>query len=414
MAKTQESTALVVNKEVDAELKELGVSAGAFKTLREVLYRDAAVNSVLMVLRYCKARNLDPMKKPCHIVPIWDKDLHGPGKGGNIDTVWPGISELRTTASRTKQYAGKDEPVFGPDVTEEIGGVNMTYPAWCKITVYKKLGQMRNAYTAQVFWKETYARMGRSPEPNAMWKKRVYGQLAKCTEAEALREAFPEQIGSDLSAEEAAGMEYGNLPPPPPSEEIEGSAETVTFELTDVDGASHEYDTADDWATAFLTLTGQLLSNGNANNLAGFLETNEEAIVEVFAALAAGATREELEGARDDLQAAIKAIEEKQGGQPGSEESGDPTDDTGAKLTPEPTSPMGAKGTWKSWLPWFANALEHEVAEADRDGFAASKVDILDTLRGIESKGAQNNWAKLEKVFVRLDVSIPTMEGEYE
>jgi hypothetical protein len=32
--------------------------------------------------------------------------------------------------------------------------------------------------------------------PNAMWRKRFHGQLAKCTEAQALRKAFPEIMRS--------------------------------------------------------------------------------------------------------------------------------------------------------------------------------------------------------------------------
>ncbi|WP_201283357.1 recombinase RecT, partial [Klebsiella pneumoniae] len=40
--------------------------------------------------------------------------------------------------------------------------------------------------------------------PNAMWKKRPYGQLAKCAEAQALRKAWPE-IGQQPTADEMEG-----------------------------------------------------------------------------------------------------------------------------------------------------------------------------------------------------------------
>jgi len=51
-----------------------------------------------------------------------------------------------------------------------------------------------------------------------MWEKRPFGQLAKCTEAQALRKAFPEAVGSQPTAEEMEGKviegELANTPPP--------------------------------------------------------------------------------------------------------------------------------------------------------------------------------------------------------
>ena len=38
-----------------------------------------------------------------------------------------------------------------------------------------------------------------------MWKKRPYGQIAKCAEAQALRKAFPEIVSQQTTAEEMEG-----------------------------------------------------------------------------------------------------------------------------------------------------------------------------------------------------------------
>lgn len=170
--------------------------------LNSSLYPGAAPQSIMMVLGYCKAAGLDPMQKPVHIVPMWD------GKAGQMrDVVMPGIGLYRTQAARNG-CAGVDEPEFGPDVQENIGGVDITYPAWCKVTVHRRLatGEIV-AYTAKEFWKENYAARGgrdKSIAPNAMWAKRPYGQLAKCAEAQALRKGFPE-IGSEPTADEMEG-----------------------------------------------------------------------------------------------------------------------------------------------------------------------------------------------------------------
>ncbi|MEQ1915174.1 MAG: phage recombination protein Bet [Gallionella sp.] len=169
--------------------------------LSSSLYPGAAKNSILMVLSYCKATGLDPMQKPVHIVPMWDKNSKA-----MRDVVMPGIGLYRTQAARSGQYAGVTEPEFGADVTEDIGGVPMTYPRYCKVSVKRLMANGSIVeFTATEFWKENYATAGKdSIAPNAMWKKRPYGQVAKCAEAQALRKAFPE-FGSQPTADEMEG-----------------------------------------------------------------------------------------------------------------------------------------------------------------------------------------------------------------
>lgn len=171
--------------------------------LQTSLYPGAEIGSVKMVLGYCKAAGLDPMQKPVHIVPMWDKNTKA-----TRDVVMPGIGLYRTQAARSGQYAGVTDPEFGPDVTESVGGVSITFPAWCKVTVKRLLGNQVVEFAAREFWKENYATAGKdSTAPNAMWKKRPYGQIAKCAEAQALRKAFPE-FGSAPTADEMEGREF--------------------------------------------------------------------------------------------------------------------------------------------------------------------------------------------------------------
>lgn len=172
------------------------------KVLQSSLYPGAASESVKMVLGYCKATGLDPMQKPVHIVPMWD------AKAGCMrDVVMPGIGLYRTQAARSG-CAGVTEPEFGPDTADTIGGQQITFPAWCRVTVKRRLatGEVVE-FTAKEFWRENYAIKGgkeKSIAPNAMWTKRPYGQIAKCAEAQALRKAFPE-IGSEPTADEMMG-----------------------------------------------------------------------------------------------------------------------------------------------------------------------------------------------------------------
>lgn len=172
------------------------------EVLRNSLYPGASDMSLELVKGYCKAANLDIMLKPVHIVPMWNATA-----GKLVDVVMPGIGLYRTTASRTKQYAGIGEPIYGPTVIKNIGGVECTFPEWCKVTVKRNFGGIVAEFTAQEFWLENYAVKGgkdRSIAPNAMWMRRPYGQLAKCSEAQALRKAFPE-VGAQPTAEEMEG-----------------------------------------------------------------------------------------------------------------------------------------------------------------------------------------------------------------
>lgn len=187
-------------------MNDIAVSNDELVTvLGSSLYPGASRDSIGLVLTYCAAAGLDPMLKPVHIVPMWD------AKNGRMrDVVMPGIGLYRTQASRTDQFGGVTEPEFGPDVTETIGGQQITYPAWCRVTVKRILpGGFVAEFTAREFWKENYAVKGgkeKSIAPNAMWTKRPYGQLAKCTEAQALRKAFPE-LGASPTADEMEGKE---------------------------------------------------------------------------------------------------------------------------------------------------------------------------------------------------------------
>lgn len=155
------------------------------EVLKGSLYPGARDDSIRMVLDYCHAAGLDPMQKPVHIVPMWVKDP-ATGNGAMRDTVMPGIGLYRVQAARSKEHAGTTEPEFGPEVTAQLGTAEITYPQWCRVTVYRLMrdGQVV-PYTAKEFWLENYATASKDTEaPNTMWRKRKYGQLAKCFDGE--------------------------------------------------------------------------------------------------------------------------------------------------------------------------------------------------------------------------------------
>jgi len=203
-------------------LDELNLDANTWRVLTDSIFPSAkTADGIALAVRYCQARGLDVLKRPVHVVPMWSKAL-----GREIETVWPGINELQVTASRTGEYAGIDPPRLGPDITRVFAGraktdsgwqqisVEVTYPEWCEVTVYRLVNGVRCPFTETVFWEETYSRAGgaSSDVPTAMWVKRPRGQLIKCAKAAALRAAFPEE-GSYVAEEmEGKTIEPEELP----------------------------------------------------------------------------------------------------------------------------------------------------------------------------------------------------------
>jgi len=201
-----------------------GISPELWRILTDAIFPNAReADKIVLAFEWCRHRQLDIMKRPVNIVPMWSSEL-----GRMSEQLWPSIGEVEITASRTKEWAGMDEPKFGPDVTKTFEGrrkdkksgrwephkIEVTYPEWCSVTVYRLVGGQRCAFTEPVWWTEAYARVGGTELPNDMWTKRPKGQLVKVAKAFSLRAAFPEE--GDTTSEEMEGQTI-DAPPPPPA-----------------------------------------------------------------------------------------------------------------------------------------------------------------------------------------------------
>lgn len=219
--------------------KEFGIDANQWRTLVDQIFPTAkSTGAIELALSYCKSRKLDIFKKPVHIVPMYSSVLKR-----EVETVWPSIAEIRTTAARTGEYAGIDEIQYGPERHEDFTfdkwvdkkqvsvTETVTYPEWASVVVYRIVKGQRQPFHAKVRWKEAYARMGKSDTPNEMWRKRTFGQIDKCVEAAALRMAFPEETGSMYAAEEMEGQ----IAPAPASVETQAKAAASRAEAPDPD-----------------------------------------------------------------------------------------------------------------------------------------------------------------------------------
>ena len=194
---------------MNKEVATIADKTALIEVMGNSLYVGAKPESIEMVLAYCEAAHLDPMQKPVHIVPMNTKN---PVTGNYEwrDVIMPGIGHYRIQADRSGTMAGVSKPEFGPDMivtlTDKNGKhIEVNYPEWCQVIVKKVVGNHICEFVGYEYWSENYATDSRnSTAPNAMWRKRPRGQLAKCAEAQALRKAFPE-IGAQPTAEEMEG-----------------------------------------------------------------------------------------------------------------------------------------------------------------------------------------------------------------
>lgn len=180
------------------------------RVMESSIYPGASREMIALVLSYCRVHGLDPLQKPVHIVRMKVKTGYDRTNRRAVEeyreVLMPGIADYRIKAARSGQYGGKSEPEFGPVKNDKELGVS--YPEWCRVTVKRIVAGAARDFPAKEYWLENYANDGHSNKPNYMWKKRPFGQIAKCAEAQALRMAFPELSGSQPTAEEMEGKEF--------------------------------------------------------------------------------------------------------------------------------------------------------------------------------------------------------------
>lgn len=187
-------------KPLPAPVARRGINEAKWRTLMNNLYPGAAAESVMMVWDYCVARGLDPLKKPCHIVPMKVTDAKT-GQDVWRDVVLPGIYEYRTTAMRTGLYMGHAAPVYGEFM--EYAGVEA--PQFCDFTVYRynPASGQRAEFPVRILFRECVAL--KDGKANKRWMRAPVQMLTKCAEAAALRAAFPDELGGVPTVEEMEG-----------------------------------------------------------------------------------------------------------------------------------------------------------------------------------------------------------------
>lgn len=138
--------------------------------------------------KICDGLKLSPFLNQIHFVK----------RQGKI-TAQVAIDGQRLAAERAGGYAGSDEPIFEYDSDDK------RIPTLARVTVWKMVDGARCPFVGVARWEEFYP----GDAQGTMWRKMPHNQLAKCAEVQALRKAFPAELGSVRLDEE---MEQADRP----------------------------------------------------------------------------------------------------------------------------------------------------------------------------------------------------------
>ena len=149
----------------------------------------APLQELAVFLHSCRALGLDPLLRQAY----W---IRRQGKGA----LQVGIDGFRAIAESSGSYAGAEPIMFSGAIEWTYKGKRVVVPELARATIWKIVGGRKNAFVGEAYWAEFVP----SGEAEAfMWHRMPRHMLGKCAEAQALRRAFPAQLGSLALGEDA-------------------------------------------------------------------------------------------------------------------------------------------------------------------------------------------------------------------
>jgi len=138
-----------------------------------------------LALYDARRRGLDVLAGQMHLVP---RKSDGRVKW----TRQVSIDGYRLLAARTGEYAGSDDATFRGtiSITLDDRSTVAVVPEMATVTVWRFVQGQRCPFTASARWREYYP----GSRQGVLWHRMPHGQLAKVTEALALRKAFPAEL----------------------------------------------------------------------------------------------------------------------------------------------------------------------------------------------------------------------------
>ena len=160
-----------------------------------------ATDDELRLFMYqAKRLGMDPLTKQIHAVFRYDSE-----QKRKVMSMQTSIDGMRIIAQRTGEYGGQDEPEWcDASGNWTDAWVKTTAPASARVRVYRKGTERPFTGVARY---DSFVQLKRDGNPVQMWLKMPDHMLAKCAEAQALRKAFPNDLGDLYSDDEMAAAD---------------------------------------------------------------------------------------------------------------------------------------------------------------------------------------------------------------
>ncbi len=172
--------------------------SGKLHLLKDMFSKDCSDQEFEIFIHACQRTGLDPFMKQIYPVSRWNADLKR-----NSMTIQTGIDGYRLIGERTGKYAPGREPSY----TYNDNGHIISCTAYVK----KMTPDGTWHEVAATTFYEEYVQRKKDGTPTRFWLNMAHNQLAKCSEALALRKAFPAEMSGLYTSDEMSQADIESI-----------------------------------------------------------------------------------------------------------------------------------------------------------------------------------------------------------